>query len=104
MFLIMTKNFMDDEYRIAIANQLGKTLSFYDYDGLSMQEIKENLSKERNTTIVTADSRFLDINFFDIDNIYLYRDGEIKPIRECTRRELRPAHNLYRLYNTGEFE
>lgn len=104
MYLIMTANFMDDRYKIAIANQFGKSLSLYDYDGLSMQEIKENLSKERNTVIVTADSRFLDINFFDIDNIYLYRDGEIKSIRECTRRELRPAHNLYRLYNAGEFE
>lgn len=102
--LIMTKKFMCESERIVIANQFGKTLSRYDYDGLSIQEIKENLSKERNTVIVTADSRFLDINFFDIDSIYLYREGEIKPIRECTARKLRVGHNLYKLYNSGEFE
>ncbi|WP_304393385.1 hypothetical protein [uncultured Clostridium sp.] len=41
---------------------------------------------------------------FDIDDIYVMHDKDIKKIQDCTDRELRPAHNLQKMYRAGEFD
>jgi len=104
-YLIMTNKYLGVNSRMDLADIIDKDLACNDYDGLPTDEIKKLLKQEMdNTVVVSADSRMLDIRMFHIDNIYIYNGEAIKPIRECTRRILRAGHNLYKLYNSGEFK
>lgn len=40
----------------------------------------------------------------DIDNLYMIHNFKVHPIRQCTDRELREAHNLQRMLRCGEFD
>lgn len=106
MKLVMTDCLYPKEVTSELAAKLDGFPQTFDYNGKSTTEILEQLDKEaKDVIVVTADSRFLLFNQrrFDIDDVYIYADGKLKPIRECTRRILRVGHHLFKLYETNEF-
>lgn len=109
MKLIMTKCCYNTKGKLQIANQLNGKLSAYEYDGLSTKEIEHTLKMEEgDIIIVTADSRFMryvrEDSLFKLEDVFIYREGELRLLKETTKRILRYGHNMMKLYESGEFE
>ena len=111
MRLILTNSYMDWETRkhLLKVNNLEGGL-FYFLEGDSFKNIKDELYNVIDSNIkfnvVTSDERLLMCypQMFDIDTIYLYQNGKLKLIKDCTTKELRHAHNLFKMYIAGAFD
>lgn len=108
MRLIMCKEFIPIHKRGAIADLIGGDFEFGNFEGDPYSVIKEKLNKNiyaEDEVFITSDERFLLFypEKFPIDDIYIYSNGNIKKIQECTNRNLRVGHNLFKLYIGNEF-
>ena len=75
----------------------------------STKEIENQLQQENEgVTVVSADSRMMryarDDSYFKHEDVYIYRKGEFKNVKDTTIRQLRLGHNMMKLYESGEFE
>lgn len=110
MKLVITDRKLTKIERQLLAEQLGSELTSINYDGMSTSEIRKQLSYEKlmgDTVVISADTRFLKFvndEYFDIDNVYIYNEFKCKAIKDSTKRILRDGHDLVRLYESGEFE
>jgi len=106
MFLVMTSEKPTRLIRVAMREILKTKLPINSYDGESTCTIKKNLLNEvDDCVIVSADSRLLTFvhKIFSLDNVYILKDDKLVKLKDTTIRELRPAHNLMKLYDAGEF-
>lgn len=107
MYLVMTREKPTPLLELDIRMILNEGACANSYDGESTNTIKSRLLKETDPdcVIVTADSRLLYFvnDIFALDNVYVYDNGHFTKLKETTKRELRPAHNLMKLYEAGEF-
>lgn len=121
MNLILSNKYLDSEERVKFCLSNGFSPCFVNLDGLSFEEIKESLENykilcdEKNKeeyreignfeTIVSSDERLLlfQDSIFDLENIYLLNAPLFYKISDCTSKELRPAHNLFKMYVAGGF-
>lgn len=106
MFLVMTKEKPTPLIHVTMRETLKTNLPKNSYDGESTCTIKKNLLNEvDNCVIVSADSRLLSFvhKIFSLDNVYILKNDKLVKLKDATIRELRPAHNLMKLYDAGEF-
>lgn len=110
MKLVITDRKLTKIERQMLAEQLNSELTSINYDGMSTNEIRIQLSYEKsmgNTIVISADTRllrFVNDKYFDIDDVYIYNDHDYKTIGDSTKRILREGHDLMKLYESGEFE
>lgn len=110
MKLVITDRKLTEIERQMLAEQLNCELTSINYDGLSTNEIKTQLSYEKemgDTVVISADTRFLKFvndKYFDTNSVYIYNNFKYKAIKDSTKRILREGHDLMKLYESGEFE
>lgn len=90
MYLVMMNNkpspFEEMNVRKLLVEASGAEHS---YDGESMKQIKLNLEKERDdTVVVSADSRLLQLvpTHFPMESVYLFEGGVLVKIQDTTAR------------------
>ncbi len=77
--------------------------AFYHYE---LSESVVNLLKKHLGVQIIATTHNTDLMTNDLlrpDCYYLMQDNKIKPISDCTEKELRKAHNLQKMYKAGAF-
>lgn len=109
MKLIMVSRYLSTRDKHYLATKLGGKLAEFDYDGCSNEEIKSQLLQEKDDiTVVSADSRMMryarEGSIFNHENVFIYRNGVFKNVKDTTDRQLRLGHNMMKLYESGEFE
>lgn len=109
MKLILCKDFIPLHNRDSVADLIEGSYDFDDFDGEPFHELKRKLydiEKYDNETIcISSDERLLMFypKIFKLDDIYVYSNGCIDKLKDKTRKELRVAHNLFKMYVAGEF-
>lgn len=109
MKLIMVERYVSTRNKHLLAQRLDGKLAEFEYDGCSNEEIEEQLAQEQeHVIIVSADSRMMryarEGSFFKLRDVFIYRNGEFKFVKDTTIRQLRVGHNMMKLYESGEFE
>lgn len=108
MYVVMVEERPTPELKLEISQKLQTTLAKSNYDGESRRTIKDHLLNEndRNCVVVTADSRLLMFvhDLIPMENVYICLNGKLMHIQETTRKELRPAHNLMKMYEASCFD
>ena len=121
MNLILSNQYLDVEERINVCLANGFSPCYVNLDGLSFKEVKDSLTNYKNIFIDKANDKYLEIgNFetiissderllllqntiFDLENIYLYDGSMLIKLTDCISKELRPAHNLFKMYLADAF-
>ena len=109
MKLIMVEKYINVKERYFLSQLLDGKLAEFEYDGCSTKEIEEQLKQEdEQSVVVSADSRMMkyarEDSFFPHDNVFIYRNGNLKNVSDTTKRQLRLGHNMMKLYESGEFD
>lgn len=77
--------------------------AFYHHD-LAVTVCKELFTHQCQAFISTHNTTIMNTDYLRPDTCFLLVDNQIKPLNECTSKELRYGHNLEKLYRGGAFD
>lgn len=77
--------------------------AFLHYESSELLVRKLNERENFQSVVTTHNTALMNNKLTRPDCCYILADGQIKPLNQCTDKEIREAHNLEKIYMNGGF-